>query len=251
MDLRPSSTIQKGRHGRRGKGPYVGVRLRGGRWVSEIRVPRTSIRIWLGSHHSAEKAALAYDAALYCLKGEEGFFNFPHNKRPDLGDRQVGSLSVGEVQRIAAEFSFSEEMVATPGPSTILPPQLEAHLTVAPTAISDLINLNEMPVVDVEGELCATGCTLEVDPHVPTVAPEELHLATSVPEEPHLATSVPEEKQYVPPSVPEEPYIPTFVPEEELRVPAFAPQAASFLHGVAPLDEWFATDEDWMKIFHL
>ncbi|XAR50708.1 hypothetical protein NMG60_11005107 [Bertholletia excelsa] len=234
MDLRPSSTLQKGRRGRKGKGPYVGVRARGGRWVSEIRVPRTGIRVWLGSHRSAESAARAYDAALYCLRGEEACFNFPYNERPNLGDREVGSLSVEEIQNIAARFSWLDEMVARLGPST--------HPSVVPTAFSDLTNLNEMPVDEVKGKLCASGCMPEADPHVTTVVPEELH----------IATSALEEKQYVPTFVSEEqePYIPAFVPGEELHVPAFAPEAALFPHGVTPFDEWFATDEDWMENFH-
>lgn len=49
---------------------YKGVRLRKwGRWVSEIRMPNSRERIWLGSYESAEKAARAFDAAAVCLRG--------------------------------------------------------------------------------------------------------------------------------------------------------------------------------------
>ncbi|XP_062195289.1 ethylene-responsive transcription factor ERF017-like [Phragmites australis] len=58
---------------------YKGVRLRKwGRWVSEIRMPNSRERIWLGSYESAEKAARAFDAAAVCLRGSRaGSLNFP------------------------------------------------------------------------------------------------------------------------------------------------------------------------------
>ena len=57
---------------------YKGVRKRKwGKWVSEIRLPNSRERIWLGSYDSPEKAARAFDAALYCLRGCRANFNFP------------------------------------------------------------------------------------------------------------------------------------------------------------------------------
>ncbi|XP_057512511.1 ethylene-responsive transcription factor ERF015-like [Actinidia eriantha] len=143
MDLGPTSSLQKGSR-RRGKGPYVGVRSRGGRWVSEIRIPKTKTRIWLGSHHSPEKAARAYDAALYCLKGEQGSFNFPNNRRPDLANRSVGSLPVDEIQY----------------------PQ----------------NVNEMEANKVDDEPYFPAFMQEEEPYVPTFVPEEPYVPAYVPE---------------------------------------------------------------------
>ncbi|XAR50706.1 hypothetical protein NMG60_11005105 [Bertholletia excelsa] len=237
MDLGPSSTLQKGRPGRKGKGPYVGVRLRGGRWVSEIRVPRTSTRIWLGSHDSAEKAAQAYDAALYCLKGEEGVFNFPGNARPNLDNRAVGSLSINEIQSIAARSASSDEMVEASQPSTMLPPWA-SDLSLVPPALSDLQTSNEVSVDEVEGGISALEYTPEADSFVPTTMPEEPYIP------------FPEEKPYVPAMLHDEPYIPTFVAEEELHVAVYGPEAVSVPCGVPELDEWFGTDEDWTKSFH-
>ncbi|XP_075509091.1 ethylene-responsive transcription factor ERF017-like [Primulina tabacum] len=87
---------------------YKGVRRRKwGKYVSEIRLPNSRERIWLGSYDTAEKAARAFDAALFCLRGRKAKFNFPDNP-PEIPNG--GSLSPGAIQDAAALFAQSAHM---------------------------------------------------------------------------------------------------------------------------------------------
>lgn len=107
---RASSTANPhSKKGRKGSGPYRGVRMRAwGKWVSEIRVPKTGKRIWLGSYDSPEMAARAYDAALYCIRGVKGPFNFPIDENSDLLQGNFDPLSKKQIQTIALNYASSE-----------------------------------------------------------------------------------------------------------------------------------------------
>ncbi|KAI3410867.1 AP2/ERF domain-containing protein [Psidium guajava] len=96
---------------------YKGVRKRKwGKWVSEVRLPNSRERIWLGSYDSAEKAARAFDAAQFCLRGRNARFNFPDDPPPP--DMARGrSLSSQEIQVAAAQFANSAAPAAASGPS--------------------------------------------------------------------------------------------------------------------------------------
>ncbi|GLJ10404.1 hypothetical protein SUGI_0127580 [Cryptomeria japonica] len=83
-----------------------GVRMRKwGKWVSEVRVPNSRARIWLGSYDSPQQAARAYDCAVYCLRGSQAKFNFP-DSLPEIPS--ASSLSPAQIQSVAAKFAREE-----------------------------------------------------------------------------------------------------------------------------------------------
>ncbi|XP_022141910.1 ethylene-responsive transcription factor ERF017-like [Momordica charantia] len=82
---------------------YKGVRKRKwGKWVSEIRLPNSRDRIWLGSYDKPEKAARAFDAAQFCLRGPNANFNFPDSP-PDIAGGH--RLTSPEIRAAAAKFA--------------------------------------------------------------------------------------------------------------------------------------------------
>ncbi|GLJ10398.1 hypothetical protein SUGI_0127450 [Cryptomeria japonica] len=85
---------------------FKGVRMRKwGKWVSEVRMPNSRARIWLGSYDTPQQAARAYDSAVYCLRGSNAKFNFP-DSLPEIPS--ASSLSPAEIQAVAAKFAVEE-----------------------------------------------------------------------------------------------------------------------------------------------
>ncbi|PIA27591.1 hypothetical protein AQUCO_07600040v1 [Aquilegia coerulea] len=104
---------QRNNNGCNGSGSvrYKGVRRRKwGKWVAEIRLPNCRDRVWLGSYETAEKAARAYDAAVYCIRGPTAEFNFPTAAPPELPD-SPSKLTHQQIQTVAAEYA-NQEVVA-------------------------------------------------------------------------------------------------------------------------------------------
>lgn len=87
---------------------YIGVRCRKqGKWVSEIRVPGSRDRLWLGTYRSPEAAAVAHDTAFFLLRGPSSSkgLNFPDR----VANMAWVSLSPRSVQRVASESGMDFE----------------------------------------------------------------------------------------------------------------------------------------------
>ncbi|GFQ00626.1 ethylene-responsive transcription factor erf020 [Phtheirospermum japonicum] len=96
------------RNGDSSQKKFKGVRRRKwGKWVSEIRVPGTPERLWLGSYATPEAAAVARDVAFYCLRGNSSPQNLnfpltlPAGARPGLSPRSV--------QRVASDAGLATD----------------------------------------------------------------------------------------------------------------------------------------------
>ncbi|XP_009767328.1 ethylene-responsive transcription factor ERF020-like [Nicotiana tabacum] len=85
---------------------YRGIRRRKwGKWVSEIRVPGSSERLWLGTYATPEAAAVAHDIAYYCLRESSSLdkLNFPF-MLPVNVDR---GMSPRSVQKVASDAGMA------------------------------------------------------------------------------------------------------------------------------------------------
>jgi len=86
---------------------FKGVRRRKwGKWVSEIRVPGTQERLWLGTYATPEAAAVAHDVAVYCLRRPYSLdkLNLPETLSSYSG--QLRDMSPRSVQKVASDVGM-------------------------------------------------------------------------------------------------------------------------------------------------
>ena len=139
IDVRAMSRAAgTGRGGPERRCRYRGVRCRAwGKWVSEIRVPGTRERLWLGSYAAPEAAAVAHDAAACLLRGlpgaaAAGHLNFPeraacyaYGGAPPLSPRSVQRVASDAGMAADAQLVDARAALASSSPSRP-PPPLEA-----------------------------------------------------------------------------------------------------------------------------
>ncbi|KAE8706405.1 ERF020 protein [Hibiscus syriacus] len=97
-------------NGSNGERKYKGIRRRRwGKWVSEIRVPGSQERLWLGSYSTPEGAAIAHDIAFYCLRRPSSLnsLNFPTMLPPNVN----ADMSPKSIQRAATDAGMAVDAI--------------------------------------------------------------------------------------------------------------------------------------------
>nr|GMC61954.1 ethylene-responsive transcription factor ERF027-like [Ipomoea batatas] len=148
---------------------YRGIRWRNGKWVSEIREPKKTSRIWLGTYLTPEMAAAAYDVAALALKGPDAPLNFPDSvvSYPIPRSHSAADIAAAAARAAASRapapsgHGGSSSELAGASSTTVVPPQqAEEEEFVDEEALFDMPNL----MVDMAGGMMVSPPRMKPSP---------------------------------------------------------------------------------------
>ncbi|XP_016472294.1 ethylene-responsive transcription factor ERF025-like [Nicotiana tabacum] len=146
---------------------FRGIRQRNGKWVSEIREPRKTTRIWLGTFSTPEMAAAAYDVAALALKGPDAPLNFPDSA---YSYPVPASLSAVDIRAAAARAPPISE-----SSTEVLPETRNYEGTIAAQGQTEFVD---------EEEIFGMPKLLDEMAEAMLVSPPRMHQSTSYDESP-------------------------------------------------------------------
>lgn len=149
---------------RQKRSAWTGVRFRQwGRWATEIRVPHTYMKVWIGVFDTEREAALAYDAVIFCFYGENPpsprKFNFPAAPRPVIPENVRVQLTVDDIKDIAKKHTRGLQLGPLPAPTSSIEDPVQVAVGAAAAAASILYhghNPNPMDI-DLNLDIAANG----------------------------------------------------------------------------------------------